>query len=225
VARRRPIRQQRQRPPPRATKQLQQRLRGGCYGRRALVHRGREPAIRAGRRRPRGAGGVGNLVGREAFSGCHRLNTAPAGAERLKAHRQVLALAGAAQNMSAALAAHDVLGDPLTRLSARGRPGRGRPARGATSSGRRTECCTLAEQRRSAHPGVAEGGLCGARRYLSPPNAGGRKGLPTHTEAAPRLASPSAPARMMKILEAEGEAEAAAWFAPPHPETGGHRLG
>jgi hypothetical protein len=34
--------------------------------------------------------------------------------------------------MSAALAAHDVLGDPLTRLSARGRPGRGRPARGAT---------------------------------------------------------------------------------------------
>jgi hypothetical protein len=132
VARRRPIRQQRQRPSPRATKQLQQRLRGGCYGRRALIHRGREPAIQAGRRRPRGAGGVGNLVGREAFSGCHHLNTAPASAGRLKAHRQVLALAGAAQNMSAALAAHDVLGDPLTWLSARGRPGHGRPARGAT---------------------------------------------------------------------------------------------
>jgi hypothetical protein len=105
---------------------------GGCYGRMALVHQGQEPAIQVGRRRPRGAGGVGNLVGREAFSGCHRLNTAPAGAGRLKAHRQVLALARAAQNMSAALAAHDVLGDPLTRLSARGRPGRGRPARGAT---------------------------------------------------------------------------------------------
>jgi hypothetical protein len=82
--------------------------------------------------KPGGAGGVGNLVGREAFSGCHHLNTAPAYAGHLKAHRQVLALAEATQNMSAALAAHDVLGDPLTWLSARGRPGRGRPVRGAT---------------------------------------------------------------------------------------------
>jgi hypothetical protein len=120
VARRRPFRQQRRRPPPRATKQLQQRLPGGCYGRTALAHEGREPAIQAG-----GAGGVGNLVGREAFSGCHHLNTAPADAGHLKAHRQVLALAGATQNMSAAFAAHDMLGDPLTRLSARGRPVRG----------------------------------------------------------------------------------------------------
>jgi hypothetical protein len=36
------------------------------------------------------------------------------------------------QNMSTALTAHDVLGNPLARLSARGRPGRGRPVRGAT---------------------------------------------------------------------------------------------
>jgi hypothetical protein len=93
------------------------------------------------------------------------------------------------------------------------------------SSGRKTECCTLAEQRRSAHPGVAEGGLRRAGRYLSPLTAGGRKGLPTHTEAAPRLASPSAPARMMKILEAEGRAEAAARLAFPLHRTGGHRLG
>jgi hypothetical protein len=34
--------------------------------------------------------------------------------------------------MSAALAAHDVLGDPLMRLSAQGRPGRGRPTHGVT---------------------------------------------------------------------------------------------
>jgi hypothetical protein len=40
-----------------------------------------------------------------------------------------------------------------------------------------------------------------------------------------RLSSPSAPARMMKILEAEGGAEAAAWLASPHHRTGGHRLG
>jgi hypothetical protein len=93
------------------------------------------------------------------------------------------------------------------------------------SSGRRTECCTLAEQRRSAYPDVAEGSLRGAGRCLSPPDAGGRKGLPTHAEAAPRLASPSAPARMMKILEAEGGAEAAARFASPHHQAGGRRLG
>jgi hypothetical protein len=40
-----------------------------------------------------------------------------------------------------------------------------------------------------------------------------------------RLGSPSTPARMMKILEAEGEAEAAARLAFSHHQTGGHRLG
>jgi hypothetical protein len=40
-----------------------------------------------------------------------------------------------------------------------------------------------------------------------------------------RLSSPSALARMMKILEAEGGAEVAARLASPHPQTGGHRLG
>jgi hypothetical protein len=39
------------------------------------------------------------------------------------------------------------------------------------------------------------------------------------------LSSPSALARMMKILEAEGGAEAAARLASPHHQTGGHRLG
>jgi hypothetical protein len=40
-----------------------------------------------------------------------------------------------------------------------------------------------------------------------------------------RLASPSSPARMMKILEAEGGAEAAARLASPHHQTGGHQRG
>jgi hypothetical protein len=40
-----------------------------------------------------------------------------------------------------------------------------------------------------------------------------------------RLASLSAPARMMNILEDEGGAEAAARLASPHHRTGGHRLG
>jgi hypothetical protein len=40
-----------------------------------------------------------------------------------------------------------------------------------------------------------------------------------------RLSSPPATARMMKILEAEGGAEAAARLASPHHRTGGHLLG
>jgi hypothetical protein len=37
-----------------------------------------------------------------------------------------------------------------------------------------------------------------------------------------RFASPSSPARMMKVLEAEGGAEAAARLASPHHRTDGH---
>jgi hypothetical protein len=44
-------------------------------------------------------------------------------------------------------------------------------------------------------------------------------------EVEPQLTLLSAPARMMKILEAEGGAEIAAQLASPHPGTGGHRLG
>jgi hypothetical protein len=39
-----------------------------------------------------------------------------------------------------------------------------------------------------------------------------------------RLSSPSTPARMMKILEAEGGAEVAALIASPHHQTSGHHL-
>jgi hypothetical protein len=80
--------------PPRAAKQLRQRLRGRCYDRRALTRRGREPAIQAGRRRPRATAGVGNLIGREAISSCRRL----------EARRQVFALVRTAQSVGAALA-------------------------------------------------------------------------------------------------------------------------
>jgi hypothetical protein len=41
----------------------------------------------------------------------------------------------------------------------------------------------------------------------------------------PRLAPPSSLARVMKILEAEGGAEAAARLASPHHQTGGHHPG
>jgi hypothetical protein len=44
-------------------------------------------------------------------------------------------------------------------------------------------------------------------------------------EVEPWLTSLYAPARMMKILEAEGGTKIAAQLAPPHHRTGGHRLG
>jgi hypothetical protein len=40
-----------------------------------------------------------------------------------------------------------------------------------------------------------------------------------------RLSPAFAPARMMKILEAEGGTEVAVRLASPHHQTGGHRLG
>jgi hypothetical protein len=41
----------------------------------------------------------------------------------------------------------------------------------------------------------------------------------------PQLAPPSSLARMMKILEAEGRAEAAAWLASPHHKADDHPYG
>jgi hypothetical protein len=52
-----------------------------------------------------------------------------------------------------------------------------------------------------------------------------KKRVASPREGRPRLSSPSSPARMMKILEAEGGAEAAAQLASPHHQTGGHHPG
>jgi hypothetical protein len=41
----------------------------------------------------------------------------------------------------------------------------------------------------------------------------------------PKLGAPSSQARMMNILEAEGEAEAAARLASPHHKAGDHPYG
>ena len=65
---------------------------------------------------------------------------------------------------------------------------------------------------------VDPGDICPPQ--FPPPDAGGRGGTPAHAKAGP--GSPPAPARMMKILEAEGGAEAAARLASPHHRTGGH---
>jgi hypothetical protein len=95
---------------------------------------GREPDIKAKEPEARSADGTDDLVGGEAFSGGHHLstdggihlptNTAPASADRPKAHQQVLTpvLAtktrmGPSQNTSTALATYDVLWDPSVRLA------------------------------------------------------------------------------------------------------------
>jgi hypothetical protein len=98
-------------------------------------------------------GGADGLIGGEAFSSCHHLstdgdvhlptNTAPAGAGRPKAHRQVLTPVlvmktrmGPSQNTSVALAAYNVLGDPPVRLAtvAQTKDGMLHPGLGSNSS-------------------------------------------------------------------------------------------
>jgi hypothetical protein len=74
----------------------------------------------------------------------------------------------------------------------------------------RIESCTLAREQQFAFPRMAGGRLCRAGGCPSPPNAGGRKGSPTHAEATPHSMRSSASARMTKILEAKGGAEVAA---------------
>jgi hypothetical protein len=91
--------------------------------------------------------------------------------------------------------------------------------------GWRTESCTLAREQQFASPRMAGGCLRRAGGCPSPPNAGGRKGSPTHAEAAPHSVRSSASARMMKILEAEGGAEVAARLASPHHQAGDHPYG
>jgi hypothetical protein len=62
-------------------------------------------------------------------------------------------------------------------------------------------------------------------RMVSTPRSWRKKRDAGPREGRPRLASPSTLARMMKILEAEGRAEAAARLASPHHQTDGHHLG
>jgi hypothetical protein len=56
--------------------------------------------------------------------------------------------------------------------------------------GRRTESCTLSREQQFAFPRMAKGRLRRAGGCLSPPNAGGRKGLPAHVEATPTRCAP-----------------------------------
>jgi hypothetical protein len=123
----------------------------------------------------------------------------------------------------------------VVQPTAQGGPGRGRPAHGATNTR------AAGGQPRSA-PAVGGGTESSARatqtgepdtRQLPAPrmaNAplpqslreGARRGS---SGGRPQPAPPSSPARIMKILEAEGGAEAAARLASPHHQNGGHHPG
>jgi hypothetical protein len=94
------------------------------------------------------------------------------------------------------------------------------------SPGQRMECCTLdwaAAVRLPWHGWRAPPPQ--SWRMVSTPRSRRKKRDTNPCEGRPRLASPSSPIRMMKILEAEGGAEAATRLASPHHRTGGHRLG
>jgi hypothetical protein len=62
-------------------------------------------------------------------------------------------------------------------------------------------------------------------RMSSSPRCRRKKWVAGPRGGRPRLAPPSSPARMMKILETEGRAEAVARLASPHHRTGGHHPG
>jgi hypothetical protein len=222
----------RQRPPYRTARQQQRWPPGERYRWKALVRvpsRGRELAIKDKEPEARSAGGTDGAVGGETFSGCHHLstddsghlstNTAPVSGGHPKAHRQVLTpvldtrtRTGPSQNTSNALTAYDVLCDPLVQPT------------------------TIARMEdRMLHPGQAVAVRLPPHGWRTPPPQSWRmvsspgcrrkKRIASPRGGRPRLASPSSPARMMKILEVEGGAEAAARLASPHHRTGGYHHG
>jgi hypothetical protein len=154
-------------------------------------------------------------------SGHLRANATPANGGCPSAHQQVLtpvlgtgARARLSQSTNTALAAYDVLCDPLVQPTAREGPGRGRPAHGATDTraadgqpcfapavGGGTESSTRATQ--AGEPDT---------RQLTAPRTANALLPRTLREGAGRcprgggtqLGTPSSPARMMNILEAKG---------------------
>jgi hypothetical protein len=195
-------------------------------GPRSRPSRGREPAIKAKELEARSAGGIDGVVGGETFSGCNHLNTdssihlptntALASAGRPKAHRQVLTpvlttktRTGPSQNMSTTLTAYDVLCDPPVQSAIVARTEDGMLHPGQTAAVRLPPHGWRTPPPQSWRMVPSPG--CRRKKRVTSPR-GGR----------PRLAPPSSPARVMKILEAEGGAEAAARLASPHHRTGGH---
>jgi hypothetical protein len=118
------------------------------------------------------------------------------------------------QNTSTALAAYDVLCNPLVQPTVQGGPGRGRPTQGTTDT-----CAVDGQSRFAPAVGggtgssarVAQAGEHDTRQLLAPRVASTLlpRSLREGAGRCPRgggsrLGAPSSPARMMNILEAKG---------------------
>jgi hypothetical protein len=151
-------------------------------------------------------------------SGHLRANATPANGGRPRAHRQVLTpvLATGArtrltQNTNTALVAYDVLCDPPVRPTAREGPWTWlacarcdhRSCSGRTTTPRPGSRWQLASPVRLVDA-------------LLPRMLKEEAGRQPMRKAGPQLGSPSSPARMMNILEAEGKGEATARLALCH---------
>jgi hypothetical protein len=160
-------------------------------------------------------------------SGHLRANATPANGDRPNAHRQVLtpvlatgARTRLSQNTNTALVAYDVLGDPSMRLAAREGPWKWptcarrdrRPCGGRTATPRPGSRWQLASSVRLVNA-------------LLPRMLEEEAGHQPMRKAGPQLGSPSSPARMMNILEAEDKGEATARLALPHHKAGDHHPG
>jgi hypothetical protein len=160
-------------------------------------------------------------------SGHLRANATPANGGHPNAHRQVLtpvlatgARTRLSQNTNTALAAYDVLGDPPVRPAAREGPWTWsacarrdrRPCGGRTATPRSGSRWQLASFVRLVNA-------------LLPRMLEEEAGHQPMRKAGPQLGSPSSPARMMNILEAEGKGEATTRLALPHHKAGGHHPG
>jgi hypothetical protein len=186
-------------------------------------------------------------------SGHLRTGAVPANGGRPSARREVLApvlTAGVrtrpSKNAVIAPVAYDVLYVPPVQPAAREKPWmcltyarlNRRPCGGRTATphpSRRSQCwkwhqCHPGRGARHAaadgRPRVAEVRLLRrAGEHLLPRMLEEEAGCQPTRKVEPRLGSPSSPARMMNILEAEGRGEAAAQLASLHHKAGSHPCG
>jgi hypothetical protein len=182
-------------------------------------------------RRARGptTGGADDLVGRETFSGCHHLstndgihlptNTAPASIGHPQSAPAGPHSRPRRKNENGTVSEHEYCPRGVRHVvrpsdaAGHSRPDRGRNAAPWPGSSSSPSPAWLGDAS-SAKLEVGFHPRCRRKKRDASPR-----------EGRLRLASPSSPARMMKILEAEGGAEAAARLASPHHQTGGHHPG
>jgi hypothetical protein len=112
------------------------------------------------------------------------------------------------------------------RVGGRSAGGPGYLASGRTSSSCRGRRRPRERLRSHSRPGARHAAAAGATDDDRPSLRSLREGAGHRPRRGrPQLGTLPSPALVMKILEAEGGAEAAAWLTFPHHQTGGHHLG